>query len=81
MSATKIAYQSIVNNATYFDPTSISTEDLDFDMVLVGEINSTMSKDCLNIVLPSEGYILEAMVGVEISWDDLHHRSYFFPDL
>jgi len=37
--------------------------------------------DFLHTFLPSEGEILEAMMGIERSWDDLHHQSYFLPDL
>ena len=37
--------------------------------------------DCIDIVLPFEEEILEAMTGVEILWHDLHHWSYFFPNL
>ena len=37
--------------------------------------------DCLDIVLPSEEAILEVMTGIDLSWDDSHHRSYFLPDL
>lgn len=37
----------------------------------------TFSMDCLDIVLPFE----EEMMGIDKSWDDFHHRSYFLLDL
>jgi hypothetical protein len=33
------------------------------------------------MVLPSDEAILEAMMGPERPWDDLHHRSYFLPEM
>lgn len=35
----------------------------------------------LDTIFPSEEAILEAMTGIKRPWDDLHHRSYFLPDL
>jgi hypothetical protein len=31
--------------------------------------------------LPSNEEILEALIGSDRPWDDLHHRSYFLPEL
>ena len=33
------------------------------------------------MVFPSDEAIIEAMSGVEPPWEELHHRSYFLPDL
>jgi hypothetical protein len=33
------------------------------------------------LVFPSDEVILEAMTGPDRPWDDLHHRSYFLPEL
>jgi hypothetical protein len=35
----------------------------------------------LDLVLPSYEVILEALTGPDRPWDDLHHRSYFLPEL
>ena len=43
--------------------------------------NSLHSIDCLDTVLPSDEAILEAMSGHDKICEDLHHRSYFLPDL
>ena len=37
--------------------------------------------DCLDMVLPSDEAILEAMCGWDKIYEDLHHRSYFLPEL
>ena len=43
--------------------------------------NSSHSIDCLDTVLPFDESILEAMSGRDKICEDLHHRSYFLPDL
>jgi hypothetical protein len=35
----------------------------------------------LDLFFPSDEDILEEMTGPNIPWDDLHHRSYFLPEL
>ena len=37
--------------------------------------------DSLDMVLPLVEVIIEAMLGVEPPWEELHHRSYFLPEL
>ena len=37
--------------------------------------------DCLDMVLPSDEAIMEAMSGRDKICEDLHHRSYFLPKL
>lgn len=80
ISGAEITYQSIENFAN-FDPIPLPLEDLYGDMAPVWNIDSTSTMDCLDIVLPSEGEILEAMTRVKRPCDDLHHQSYFLPDL
>jgi hypothetical protein len=43
--------------------------------------HSSSLHDCLDDTLPSDEAILEAMSGPDRPWDDLHHRSYFLPEL
>jgi len=74
-----ISYQSIVN-FSYSHPTRVSTEDVDDDVASVWIIDSTLTKNFLDIFLPSEEVILEEMTFIERPWDDLHHRSYFLPN-
>ena len=37
--------------------------------------------DCLHSIFPSDKVIIEAMSRVEPPWEELHHRSYFLPEL
>jgi hypothetical protein len=39
------------------------------------------SHDFLDETFPSDEAIIEAMNGSHKPWDDMHHRSYFLPDL
>ena len=67
-------YQSIVDS-TESIPTSLSPDDLDGDVAPAWTISSYSAQDCLDTTLPSEEAILEAMIGIDRPWDDLHHRS------
>jgi hypothetical protein len=37
--------------------------------------------DSLELVFPSDKAIIEAMTSPDRPWDDIHHRSYLFPEL
>ena len=50
-------------------------------MILAWVVESSHSHDCLDDVFPSDEAILEAMSGIEQHWEELHHRSYFLPNL
>jgi hypothetical protein len=45
------------------------------------DLNSSCSHDFLDNNLPLDESILEAMSGPNRPWDDMHHRSYFLPEL
>ena len=74
MSAAKLRYQSIVNSANNHS-TPFSEEESDGDVFPAWSLDSTSALDCLDSVLPSEEAILEAMMGIDRPWEDLHHRS------
>eukprot|EP00253_Pinus_taeda_P006317 PITA_06317 len=80
ISAAELRYQSIVNSVDDHS-TPFSEEELDGDVALAWSLDSTSALDCLDSVLPSEEVILEAMMGIDRPWEDLHHRSYFLPPL
>jgi len=42
---------------------------------------SLADTDLLDLVFPSYEAIIEAMATLDKPWDDLHHRSYFLPEL
>ena len=44
-------------------------------------VQSSHAHDYLDTVFPSDEVIIEAMSGVEPPWEELHHRSYFLPEL
>ena len=78
----EVAYQAIVN--TIVDPVSIpltvSEEPEEIYMHAWAE-NSLYTDDFLDMVLTSNEAILEAMSGRDKICKDLHHRSYFLPEL
>ena len=80
MFAAELSYQSIINS-TKNHPTLFSHEELGGDVALAWTLDSTSALDCLDTILPFEEEILEAMMGVDRPWDDLHHHSYFLPPL
>jgi hypothetical protein len=43
--------------------------------------DSLVNTDSLDLVLPSDEAIIEAMTSPNKPWDDLHHISYFLPEL
>jgi hypothetical protein len=59
------------------------TPPYELDMVLepIWAQYSLTTHDPLDLVFPSYKAILEAMTGPDRPWDDLHHRSYFLPEL
>ena len=77
-----MAYQAITQATvdSIPDPLTVS-DDLDEVYLPAWAENSLHSIDCLETVLPSDEAILEAMCGRDNICEDLHHRSYFLPEL
>ena len=50
-------------------------------MLLAWVVESSHTHDFLDSVFPLDEAIIEAMLGVEPPWEELHHRSYFLPEL
>ena len=80
MSTAEIYYQSVVDSVESI-PASLPPEELDGDVAPAWTLSPSSAQDFLDTTLPSEEAILEAMTGIDRPWDDLHHRSYFLPDL
>ena len=82
LSAVEVAYQAIVEGTAdpIPDPLLVS-DDLEEVYLPAWAKNSLYSIDCLDTVFPSDEAILEAMSGRDKICEDLHHRSYFLPDL
>jgi hypothetical protein len=56
-------------------------EEVDPTLEPIWVAHSSISHNYLDNTLPSNEAILEAMSGLDRPWDDLHHRSYFLPNL
>lgn len=80
ISTAELRYQSIIDSADNHS-TPFSEEELDGHVAPAWSLDSTFTMDYLDSILPSEEAILEAMMGIDQPWDDLHHRSYFLPPL
>ena len=82
LSVVELAYQAIVN--TTVDPISVPPtvlEEPEEAYLPAWAEKSLYTDDCLDMVLPSYEAILEAMSGRDKICEDLHHRSYFLPEL
>ena len=74
LSTVEVAYQAIVNIAidSIVTPSTVS-EDSEEAYLPAWAENSLHSRDCLDMVLPSDEAILEAMCGRDKICKDLHH--------
>ena len=75
-----VTYQAITQTTIdpVPDPLAVS-EGLEEVYFPAWEENSLHSMDCLDMVLPFDEAILEAMCRHDKICEDLHHRSYFLP--
>jgi hypothetical protein len=79
LSAAEVAYSTVQQASATPDP--IPTQELDPLLEPIWAQNSLVNTDSLDLVLPSDEAIIEAMTGPDKPWEDLHHRSYFLPEL
>ena len=78
LSAVEVAYQAITNTAVDPIPVPLTvSKELEEAYLPAWAENSLHSTDCLDMVLPSD----EAMCERDKICEDLHHRSYFLPEL
>ena len=76
-----IAYQANLKCVAEPSPSSSRMEEEDPYVLPSWAVQSFHAHDCLDTVFPSDEAIIEAMSGVEPPWEELHHRSYFLPEL
>jgi hypothetical protein len=57
------------------------SQELDLVLEPIWAQGSLVDTDSLDLFLPLDEVIIEAMTSLDRPWDDLHHRSYFLPDL
>ena len=79
LSAIEIAY-SLVQQASA-TPDLISAQDLDPLLETIWAQDSLATTYSLDLVLPSDEVVIEAMTSLDKPWEDLHHRSFFLPEL
>jgi hypothetical protein len=79
LSAAEVAYSTVQQASATPDP--IPAPELDPLFEPIWAQNSLVDTDSLDLVLPSDEAIIEAMTGPDKPWEDLHHRSYFLPEL
>jgi hypothetical protein len=79
LSADKVAYSLVQQDSSSTNPTPAQ----EFDPLLepIWAQGSLASTDSLDLVFPSDEAIIEAMTNLDKPWEDLHHRSYFLPEL
>jgi hypothetical protein len=79
LSATEVAY-SLVQQPSATPDTTL-TQELDPPLEPIWAQGSLATTDSLDLVLPSDEAIIKVMTGLDKPWEDLHHRSYFLPEL
>jgi hypothetical protein len=81
LSTTKIVYQVVLDSTANQDLVSSQTGEEDPILKPVWATSSSCSHDFLDETLPSDEVILEVMNVPDRPWNDMHHLSYFFPNI
>jgi hypothetical protein len=79
LSAPQVSY--IVVQQASANPNSSPPRELDPILEPIWAQDSLTTQYPLDLFFPSDEVILEAITGLDRPWDDLHHRSYFIPEL
>jgi hypothetical protein len=79
LSMTEFSYSIIQRASTDLDP--ILSQELDAVLEPIWAQGSLFDTDSLNLFFPLNEVIIEEMTSRDRPWDDLHHRSYFLPEL
>jgi hypothetical protein len=79
LSAAEVEYSLVQQTSATLDP--IPAPELDPLLEPIWAQDSLVNTDSLDLVFPSDEAIIEEMTGPDKPWEDLHHRSYFLPEL
>jgi hypothetical protein len=79
LSATEVGYSLVQQDSSNTDPTP--SQELDLLIEPMWAEGSLADTDSLDLVLPSDEEVIEAMNSLNKPWNDLHHRSYFLLEL
>jgi hypothetical protein len=79
LSAAEVEY-SLVQQASA-NPDLTPAQELDPLLQPIWAQRSLTNVNSLDLVLPSDEAVIEAMTSPDKPWEDLHHRSYFLPKL
>jgi hypothetical protein len=79
LSAAEVVYSLVQQDSATPDPTP--SQDLDPPLEPIWAQVYLANTDSLDIVLPFDDAVIEAMTSPDKPWEDLHHRSYFLPEL
>jgi hypothetical protein len=79
LSVDEVAYSLVQQASTNPDPTP--TQEFDPLLEPIWAQGSLANTNSLDLVFPSNEAVIEAMTSPDKPWDNLHHRSYFLPEL
>jgi hypothetical protein len=79
LSAAEVGYSLVQQASTNTNPTT--AQELDPLLEPIWAQGSLADTDSLDLLFPSDEVVIEAMTSPEKPWDNLHHRSYFLPEL
>jgi hypothetical protein len=78
-STTKVEYSLVQQASANTDPTP--AQELDPLLEPIWAHGSLANTDSLDLFLPYDEAVIEAMTSPDKAWEDPHHRSYFLPEL
>jgi hypothetical protein len=79
LSAAEVVYSLVQQALANPDPTP--AQELDPLLVPIWAYSSLANIDSLDLVLPYDEAVIEEMTSLDKPWEDLHHISYFLPEL
>jgi hypothetical protein len=79
LSTAEVAYSIVQQDST--NPDLTPAQELDPPLEPIWAQGSLANINSLDLVLPSDEVVIEAMTSPDKPWEDLHHRSYFLPEL